>query len=361
MINFFDLLNFYKRRRTLKNVTPDDLADIIGINKSELKRYIAASDNIDKLYALLEKDPKEDIDFFSNRLSLSERKISGCLALIQIVSPGLVKKRQINGTLLDKSLNDQKIRISTDILFNSALFDHEIADKLNLPIQTVKARRKNLPTIVQRNEQFETIKKESLVREFFKLYQYATVNEASKSLNMHQKEVRTIIEGLLSYGEVVKFNNTPMPLEYEDRKADVIRIKRKSPGKTDKEISLELGISISQVRQAIQDTIRISQIERATSYEFYFTNTMEELSKVKDLAMDRHAASPMSSSRWLEIYLVAEEKQISMLGLKAPERLDINKNVTISRSDRDSMIDAFMATDNINEIIDLKKIEVTGV
>jgi uncharacterized protein YpuA (DUF1002 family) len=47
-----------------------------------------------------------------------------------------------------------------------------------------------------------------------------------------------------------------------------------------------------------------------------------------------------------------------MLGLKAPERVDINKNVTVTKEHRDQIVNAFMATETID--VDFEKIEVTG-
>ena len=358
MTLFFDLLNYYELYQSMETLPPREIAEITGIDTANTDFCSKKAKAISILRTLFKRNPNENTAFFKKTLRISSENLNTYLFILEITDPGLVKKKHIASTAKDIAIDGIKTRIAVNKASADNLLVHEIAELLDLSIKSVRAHQQNLPAENEETPEFELLRRESHVREFFNIYPYSTISEAAKSLRMSVKETRVIVEDLIKHGEIIKFNNVPKPLEYEERKLDVIKLKKADPTLTEKDISLELGISISQVRQAIQDTIRIWQIEKIVSYDFYALSMMQELNDVKNMAMSRHKASEQSSSRWLEIVLDAAQKQIDMLGLKAPERVDINKKVTISKEQRDSVVDAYMATEILD--VEFKKIQVTG-
>jgi len=358
MTQFLDLLNYYTLYQTAKNLPAHELAEIAGCSSINISFCKKKTKSIDALKDSLRKNPEKNGVFFRKALDVSRKDINALFIILEVTNPGLVKKRHIFSTICDFELDEIKTRAAVFKASENHLLDHEIAAQIGVPIKQVKAYLQNLPVANPKTPQFEFLRRESHVREFFNVYPYSTISEASKALKMSVKETRVIVEDLIKHGEIIKFNNMPRPLEFEERKLMVIELKKQNPGLSEKEISLQLGISISQVRQAIQDTIRIWQMEKVVSYDFYSLNMLEELNEIKKEAMERHKASNASSSRWLEIFLIASQKQIDMLGLKAPEKIDINKKVVVSKEQRDSVVDAYMATETLD--VEFEKIEVTG-
>jgi len=358
MTKFFDLLRYFELHEMMKNITAQEIGEITGVDMSDLSFFSEASKKLSRLRELIEENPEKSGVFFKRDCKIPKNELTGYYLVLETINPGLVKKRHLGSTVRDIEFDESKARVAVNKVSHEFMQDHEIAAHLNLPIKQVKGCLQKLPAIQDGVPEFELLRRESHVREFFNLYPYSTVSEGAKALRMSTKETRVIVEDLIKHGEMIKFNNVPRPLEYEERKSKVIALKRNDPTLTEKDISLELEISVSQVRQAIQDTIRMWQVEKVINFEFYSLNMMQELKEIKDAAMDRHKASDGSSSRWLEIVLIAAQKEIDMLGLKAPERVDINKKITITKEQRDSVVDAYMATDSID--VDFERIEVTG-
>lgn len=356
-MNFFDVVNFLELKKTMPHQSIAELMTIVGIDPAYLNDCTEEVQRVTRLKLAINQNPDKDANTYYKILGVSKNDLTRYFQLLEIVSPGLVTVGHLKGT----KRYDAICLLKTQGAVNSAsatMTDQEIAKDLNLSLSDVQRLKTNLPAITPKMPGYEILKKENRIREFFELYPYSTITESAKALRMSNKEVRVIIEDLTKHGEVIKYNNSPRPLEYEEKKLDVVNLKKGDPTISDKDISETLGISINQVRQAIADTIRLWQMEKAQSYDFYSHKMMTELEEVKRLTLERHNAANNSSSRWLEIYLQASEKQISMLGLKAPEKVDITKNVSVTKEHRDRVAEAFMATEAID--VDFKKIEVTG-
>ncbi len=356
MTIFFDLLNFFELHQSSNGLQAHEIAAIIGINPTHTDFCEKKTQNICSLKESIEEDPNNGITFIKDKLRFSKKDLEVYILILEITNPGLIKKKDLIFSPRDSSLNETKSSMAIFAASNSSLFDHEIAAKLCVPIEKVKAERHNLPVPRSVTSEFEILKRENYIREFFAIYPYSTIIEAAKVLRLSEKEIRVVIEELIRCGEVVRFNNVPKPIEYEEKKLEIVELKLKNPGLTDKEISLELGLSVNQVRQSLQDTVRIWQIEKAIKYDFYFNKTIDELEIIKAEAIEK--AKNSTSSRWMELRLVAIEKTINMLGLKSPEKIEINKNITITKKQRDSVLEAYLATDAIEA--EFSHVEVTG-
>ena len=194
--------------------------------------------------------------------------------------------------------------------------------------------------------------------EFFAICPHSTTQEAAKALNIPNQKVRNIVEGLRICGEDIKFNNIPKPLEMIETQKKITEIKLASPSVTNRELSIQLGVPISLIRRAIFETTKMWQSEHAESIDFYTKKVLTDLEDIEQETWNRTMASKSSSSRWLELNLMAKEKKINILGIKAPEKININKDIKINKSDRDKVVEGFMATDVTD--VDFTRIEVTG-
>lgn len=334
-----------------------ELLTIAGIDQAYLNDYTEEVQRVSRLKLAINQSPDKNANTYYKILGVSKNDLTRYFQILEINSPGLVTIDHLEGTKRYEDICTLKKQAAVNMAAGT-MTDKEIVKDLGIPLEDVQRFKTTLPAITPKMPGYEILKKENRIREFFDLYPYSTITEAAKALRMGNKEIRVIIEDLTRYGEVIKYNNSPRPLEYEKKKLDVVNLKKNDPTLSEKEISETLGISIHQVRQAMADTIRLWQMEKVQAYEFYSHKTMTELEEVKRLTIERHKAANNSSSRWMEIYLQAIEKQINMLGLKAPERVDINKNVTVTKEHRDQIVNAFMATETID--VDFEKIEVTG-
>jgi hypothetical protein len=324
-----------------------------GLSTEEVRRFLGISQKVKHIETALNTNP--DI-----RLAASDNSeiIDPQAIVLQTLCPGLMSINNISTSRLVEKLKALKKKRAISELHLEGLNMTEIADKVRVGKEEVNTVTSNLPATVADSE-FIKIKKEAAIRDFFKLNPYATIEEASKTIKVSNKEIRALIKDMEAYGEKIAYSNVMTEVEEEKIKDLIVAIKSDNPIVSDKDISTQLNIPLSQVRRALREAIRIWQIERNVTYDFYLTRTLKELELVKEMCMERHNAGEATSSRWMEIYLVAEEKMINILGLKAPEKLDIrNEIVDNTKEHRDEIIAAYMKTDAID--VDYNKIEVTG-
>jgi hypothetical protein len=346
MASFLRLLRFCESDR---NGSPDHE----GLSTEDVREFLKISQKVKHIETALTENP--DIQFAANGKS---GMIDPQAMILQTLCPGMMSINNIKTSKLVEKLNALKKKRAIYELHLEGLNMTEISDKIETDKEEVNTVMSNLPATVVDSE-FSKIKKEATIRNFFKLNPYATIEEASKTIKLTNKEIRSLIKDMEAYGEKIPYSNVMTEVEEEKIKDLIVAIKSDDPSVTDKDISTRLNIPLSQVRRALREAIRIWQVERNVTYDFYLTRTIRELEMIKDLCMERHNAGEATSSRWAEIYLVAEEKIINILGLKAPEKLDIrNEIVDNTKEHRDEIIAAWMETDAID--VDYNKIEVTG-
>lgn len=100
--------------------------------------------------------------------------------------------------------------------------------------------------------------------------------------------------------------------------------------------------TISEDIMAVCNDLRQQQMQTCELQRY---RVGKEIEMIKDRALTRFDSSTSSSSRFLEIYLSALEKEAKLLGLNAPER----KTITVeaagqTKEERDAVVDAFFVS-----------------
>jgi len=360
MNNFYELVEFYGIYINFVEKSVQKVVLILNYDHIKAESLIHQVAVIDLIKDLLEQYPDGDISFLIKEAKLSKEDLCYYLTAIEILFPTLIRIKNIFGNDKTNALLATKKKAAINFFIKTTRDDQEIADRLNVKVSEIEIARKNLPIIREENLIVQKLRAENKIREFFTIYPYSTIVEASKFLQIKSQILRSVVEQLRVSGEDIKFNNVPKIFEQEEISRKVIKIKTEEPAITNSEISLQLGIPVSEVKRAIQNAVKIWQIEKADNYDFHFNKTSTGLDNIEKEAWAQHekANGGRPSSRWLEIALMAMEKRIAMHGLKAPERLDIRQEIRMTKEEKDNVIEAAMAADTID--IDFEKIEVTG-
>lgn len=356
MTTFADMIDFLGFYKEDKGLSVESLADTFNLDIDNVLSRIKQFKIIESLKELIKKNPSITIKDLSEEAQLPKGTVSPFISMLEVLYPGSVKYNQLANKKQVRSFKKIKLEIATNTLLADGRTDSEIAGILKIKPERVYILKKNLPAniTVQTND----VRKQRRIEEFFSIYPYSTAKDASIALRMTVREIKLFIEALEKQGKVIKVNNVPRPLEAEELKVKILELKNENPAISNKDISMQLNVPITLVAAAISEAIRILQLEKAESYEFYTARTLGDLGEIKKEAWERHRASPASSSRWMELVLMATEKEISILGLKAPERININKNVNISKKERDSIVAAYMESEVYDA--EYEHIEVTG-
>ena len=358
MNDFNDLLCFYGIYQTLEDKSVSNVMSMINYKKVEAEEQIRKSNIITMIVKILSKIKFCSLADLLERTQLTKKETGFYLTAISALYPGLLSIKNIIGsTLMPEKVEKEKKKKALSAYIAAQKTDASICKALNVGLDEIETIKNNLPEIKEENLIVRKLRLENEVIEFFKIHPYSTIKEAAKLLGVRPQILRSVVEELRLAGEDIKFNNVPIAIEKEAIARKVIEIKTDEPALTTAEISLKLGISTVEVKNAIRDARTIWQKEKSDNYDFYINKTSRGLEEVKAVAWEQHKNSSRPSSRWLEIVLMAEEKLITMHGLKAPEKIDIRQEVLMTKNERDNIVAAAMATDAID--IDFTKVEVT--
>ncbi len=359
MENYLDFINFYGVYYHAPLKEPETFVSMLSMSIGKATRYLHKSNIIDSIMELLVADDVSDIEALAEATGLSEEELAFYLVAVETLFPFSLKVKYLIGQDRIAQMQSQKEQTAINLFTETDLDDEEIAERLGVDLEKVVAARTTLPAIREEHQLIVALKEEDDVREFFTAYPYTTIREAAGQLKMPVRGLRIIVENMRAGGEDIKFNNVPVAMEREEIRRRVLETKKEDPSLTNSEVSLKLGISATEVSRAIKDALHVWQSEKADNYEFFFQKTMGELEDVKAECWGQHKnGKGRVSSRWMEIVLQAQEKQINMLGLRAPERVDIRQEIIATKEERDGLIDAALATDSIG--VNFELIEVTG-
>jgi len=300
---------------------------------------------------------KEIIDRLVKTKKIDEEKIEEYKFAAKILFPGEFS--------VDEVLSDEEIFALEKLKFNKAarFLDNckipkkDIAAKLKCSVKKIEDELQNA-IVIKGDDTADHLRTVSRVREFYEVYHNATIKEGAKALQMTNQELSDIVDELRLHNESVAVKRVPTEIERARLSKKIIELKSQDVSLSNKDIATKLNVPVSEVSKAIKKTLKDWQYERAENYDFYFKNTLTELQVIQAEALGRFKGSDKSSSRWLEIYLMASEKKIKMLGLNAPEKLDVQSNVFhATKEERDAVVAAYQATEIIDA--DFDKVEVT--
>lgn len=358
MNNFFELISFYKTIIEFSGESQTIVSTMIGKTLPETELLKKEAGVIDSIVKILDDQPEVSMSFFEDELKFSSGQVDYYFTAIQILYPYKVKVKHLLGNDQLDLYTKKKKKCAIRHLVSLSISELSISESLNVKISEIKKVASSFPALIEENKIIVNLKDEATVRDFFTIHPHSTLRESAKLLQLSPQRLRTIVNKLRFAGEDIKANDTSPAIDREILGAKVINLKINEPSLTTVEISLKLGLSIQDVKRAINDMVRIWQVEKAESYEFHFAKTSNSLDEIKDEAWSQHKSTPHPSSRWMEMILSATEKQITMHGLKAPEKLDIRQDIRLTKVERDNVIDAAIAADIIN--IDYENIQVTG-
>lgn len=358
MNNFFELINFYKIIVEFSGNSDSILAAMLNKTIPETILMKKEADTVDLIVELINENNNVDTDFFKEELKFTDEQVHYYFIAIQALFPNKISIKNILKGSQIKRLLVLKKYAAIQFLINRNISQISISDRLDVEMNEIKELLSNVPAIIENNHIIQDLREEAIVRDFFTIHSYATLRESAKILKISAQKIRTIVGKLRLAGEDIKATDMPVAINKEIVGTQVINLKINQPSLTTVEISLKLGISTQEVKRAINDMVRIWQIEKAESYEFHFAKTSNSLDEIKTEAWAQHNGSKNPSSRWMEMILSATEKQIAMHGLKAPEKLDIRQDIRLSKVERDNVVNAAIAADVID--IDYNNIQVTG-
>lgn len=311
-----------------------------------------------------ERIPAVKARFFNNKQDLQEavsyyaedkKNEEVFFVLLTTRFPNLVSYKHVHDNNIRNALAKEKAHFAIDANLANGIPYEKIKEDLKLNENICDGY--SVPAIIENKDlEIKKLKKINNVRTFFIKYPYASVSEASKTLNINNKEIREIINNMESEGEVVKYSNVLRTIEYEIIKKKIIEKKMEDPMISDKELALDLEVSISTVRQAIQEAVQMMKIENSQNFTFMAHQSAQQFELVEKEAYQRHKATKNSSSEWLKIMISARQAIVEMYGLKEPDKINItHKNDPPSKEDVDSLVSAWLATDALD--VDFQQIE----
>jgi len=335
------IIENYKLISNLPQATTTGVSSVCKVSEPDAAKILKEKELIDDLVQFKKTNQKKDDCHFAAR----------------ILFPGefsfkdILKEKEID------QLEVLKFNQAVHLLKQENLSKTEISEKLNTPLRRIEEIQSS-GLIVYGEDTGSYLRRAAQVREFYGVYQNATLKEGAKALQMTNQELIDIIDDLRSCGEKIQLKRLPTEMERAQLSGKVVEMKSKDVSLSNRDIALQLDVPVSEVSKAIKKTLKDWQIERAENLDFYFKNTLSELHLIQDEAITRFKSSDRSSSRWLEIYLMASEKKIKMLGLNAPEKVDIQGNLYhATKEERDAVVAAYQATEIIEA--DFENVEIT--
>lgn len=265
---------------------------------------------------------------------------------------GLSKQKEIDAVCWMKE-NNEKLTLDylcerLNIIENQAL---AICKRHQLELQEDPERKKKEPIMYIDIVQNESIQKPII--KYFNENPYASAEKCIKhiGLNISKTALRNAMEYLIDKGYKIPFMVIYDPMTEEKNMADVVAYKELNPYATSRLMAPMFNTTPDRIDSMLATAAETYRIEKMRSYEFYFKHVLDEIDEIGMLCIERFMASPNSSSRWLEIKQMGLEKKIKMLGLNAPAELKIMQNIQIeSKEDRDAILDAFLATENMIDV-----------
>jgi len=162
--------------------------------------------------------------------------------------------------------------------------------------------------------------------------------------DVHPRDIRKALVAV-RFETNKKLNTTPVvtfKIAGEARRKAIATYLIRHPHASYDEIGKKFKISTLTVSEDIRALSAQLHVQQSEAYELHRHRISTEIDKIKKASMKRFNASPKSSSRFLEIYLSAVEKETKLHGLNAPERKQVQIDSTVqTKEDRDAVMEAY--------------------
>lgn len=148
----------------------------------------------------------------------------------------------------------------------------------------------------------------------------------------------------------------------EDRKTQMIQLKRRYPEIKQRELGKKMGIDQAAVSRLMKEIREEWKQERLDSYEIDIDIHLAELEKVRKECWKRLKAckNPAQGARWTEMIINALKERARLLGLNAPDKLEIDHNI-ITKDQRDLAFEAFSQFRAIKEQFNIPDVKIIDV
>ena len=161
-------------------------------------------------------------------------------------------------------------------------------------------------------------------------------------------QITRYVRELKGEGVLIKEKQASSPrFIVESRRRAVALLMKDNPYMTQASIARKLKTSTTNINDDVKAITTRMRREQAEGYEIYREKTLQEIAAIKQRCLDRYDGNiKKASSRWLEVWLQAVEKEAKLLGLNAPERKIIDTEITVqSKEERDAVIDAYIVSE----------------
>jgi len=141
-------------------------------------------------------------------------------------------------------------------------------------------------------------------------------------------------------------------VKIQHRRNIIAKRKLEDPFISTLELAHEMNVTITTIQGDLEAICETWKEQRSDSFEMYLKYVLNELKVIKEESWKRFKGDTRSSSRWLEINIMALDREMKLLGLGNTQRIEmVTKNETVSKADRDAIIDAYeQSHENIVDI-----------
>jgi len=317
-----------------------------------------------KLYEKITRDNKLTIFEASKKVGIEYDDFLNEIHVFAAINPGKVSIRYLSGYFRSGLSKQKEIsaicwikehvpKITIDYLCERLNISEQHAMSIikqhDMDMQLTDALKRKMRLTYVDIVSNERIQKP--VIKFFNENPNASISKCIRvvDLNVTESTMRNALEKLVEKGYKIPCMLFIDPMLEEKSMLEIVAYKEKNPYSTPKMLAVKFNTTQDKIFAILDVAAEQYRVEKIRSYEFYFKGVLDEIDNVGELCMERFAASPASSSRWLEIKQMGIEKKIKMLGLNAPSEVRIHQSIQIeSKEDKDAIIEAYMATDLLN-------------
>ena len=313
--------------RQNKSITFQELSDVMFIELVTLKAMLAFMERDNEFFT-----ENEDIYDELKTLCLAGKRHNNITRKrIEIILELLKKVNKADIAVMHKDIGVSEERYKSWL--RAACKEEPLLLKYKRVSEFVKEKSE------QPISYFEAIKDE--LSEFILRYPNIETKDVAKHFDVTEIEMS-------SYLRTLEVNSVFLPTKFKKQiekdkfKDKIIQIKEKNPFITVKEISVMLEAPKLKVTNAIHEICTEWKEQRADSFEIYLKYVLKELKNIKDESWKRFRATERPSSRWLEINIMAVDREMKLLGLGNTSKIEISSiEQKVSKQERDAVMEAW--------------------
>ena len=356
--------------QTKPRARPKEIAAATGLVIQSVVHYQKAKKRWDKILVILEKTPDISFNALKEKMKSAFDVFRTDIDVLLEIHPEKIGRQLVGRLRRDAHNAVVRREIALKLLArNPEVTRRELAEAMGVDRRSVARVLRNLSVPIPRKSNFkedlekrrERLKKKLIV--LFSRRREWSVDELSQELSVK----RPFLEGVLAemydgaYGHLVPEKVSDQFLT-QARRARLVELKRENPYRGASELARFLGVTVEQIKADMSAVAAEWARARKDDYEFYVDSMLHEIRYVKQLCMLRHLGPKdkdgkyrddyKPSPEWLRLFIQAQEREAKLLGLDAPERVDIGISSPLSKEERDRVTRAFLSSEQ-KDVVDL--------